>query len=102
MLNELYHLSIALERAGIVPVDWHKDLKPLPNASDKKPCHRISISPDGSIAGIETMKKELVACLRKWEPSNGNSFPGFNIQPLYRLADGDKKKRLKKWRGGEG
>ena len=101
MLNELYHLSIALERVGIIPADWHKDLKPLPNASDKKPCHRIFISPDGSIAGIEPMKKELVACLRKWEPSLGNSFPGFNIQPLYRIADEDKKKRLKKWRDGK-
>jgi hypothetical protein len=101
MLNELYHLSIALERAGIMPVDWHKDLKPLPNASDRKPCHRIFISPDGSIAGIEPMKKELVVCLRKWESSLGNSFPGFNIQPLYRIADEDKKKRLKKWRDGK-
>ena len=101
MLNELYHLSIALERAGIAPSDWHKDLKPLPNASERKPCYRTLINPDGSISGIETMKKELVACLRKWEPSNGNSFPGFNIQPLYRLADEDKKKRLKKWREGK-
>jgi hypothetical protein len=101
MLNELDHLSIALERAGIMPADWHKDLKPLPNASEKKPCHRIFISPDGSIAGIELMKKELVACLRKWEPSLGNSFPGFNIQPLYRIADEDKKKLLKKWRDGK-
>ncbi len=101
MLNELYHLSIALERAGIMPVDWHKDLKPLPNASARKPCHRIFISPDGSIAGIEPMKSELVACLRKWEPSLGNSFPGFNIHPLYRLADEDKKKHLKKWKDGK-
>ncbi|MFZ4439894.1 MAG: hypothetical protein ACOYOS_15820 [Syntrophales bacterium] len=101
MLNELYHLSIALERASIIPVEWHKDLKPLPNVSDKKPCHRIFIGPDGSITGIEPMKKELVACLRKWEPSLGNAFPGFNIQPLYRLADPDKKKRLKMWRDGK-
>jgi hypothetical protein len=101
MLNELYHLSIALERAGIMLFDWHDDLRELPNASDKKPCYRLFINPDGSIAGIEPMKKELVACLRKWEPSNGNSFPGFNIQPLYRLADEDKKKRLKKWREGK-
>ena len=101
MLNELYHLSIALERAGIMPVDWYKDLKPLPNISVKKPCYQILISPDGSIAGVEPMKKELVACLRKWEPSLGNSFPGFNIQPLYRLTDEDKKKRLKKWREGK-
>ena len=47
------------------------------------------------------MKKELVASLRKWEPSNGNSFPGFNIQPLYRIADETSKKLLKKWREGK-
>ena len=28
-------------------------------------------------------------------------FPGFNIQPLYRIADEDSKKRLKKWREGK-
>jgi hypothetical protein len=101
MLNELYHLSIALERVGIAPSDWHKDLKPLPNVSVIKLCYRILINPDGSISGIEPMKKELVACLRKWEPNLGNSFPGFNIQPLYRIADEDKKKRLKKLRDGK-
>ena len=101
MLNELYHLSIALERAVITPSNWHKDLKPLPNVTVKKLCYRILINPNGSISGIEPMKKELVACLRKWEPSLGNSFPGFNIQPLYRIADEDKKKRLKKWKDGK-
>lgn len=99
MLNELYSLSVVLEREGISPPDWHKELKPLPNASERKPCYRILISPDGSIADIEPMKKDL-AYLRKWEPSNGNSFPGFNIQPLYRIADEDHKKSLKKWREG--
>jgi len=98
MLNELYHLSVALEHAGITPVDWHKDLKPLPNASARKPCFRISISKDSSIVGVEPMQTELAASLRKWETSNGNSFPGFNIQPLYRLTNEDLKKRLKKWR----
>ncbi len=100
MLNELYQLSVVLEDKGIKPYDWHKDLKPLPNTSDKKPCYRILISSDGSISGVEPMKKKLAECLRKWETSNGNSFPGFNIQPLYRIADEDSKKRLKKWREG--
>lgn len=100
MLNELYNLSMVLEDIGINPRDWHKDLKPLPNASQRKPCYQISISQDGFIAGIEPMKEELAACLRKWEPSLGNSFPGFNIQPLYRVVDEDSKKRLKKWREG--
>ena len=36
MLNELYHLAIALGRAGISPNEWHKELKPLPNTSKKK------------------------------------------------------------------
>jgi hypothetical protein len=101
MLNELYHLSKAPERAGIAPSEWHKDLKPLLNASERKPCYRTSINPDESISGIEPMEKELVSCLRKWEHSLGNSFPGLNIQPLYRITDEDKKKRLKKWREGK-
>lgn len=100
MLNELYQLSAVLKDKGIKPYSWHKDLKPLPNISNKKPCYRILISSDGSISGIEPMEKELAECLRKWETSNGNSFPGFNIQPLYRIADEDNKKRLKKWREG--
>lgn len=101
MLNELYQLSLTLERAGIIPRDWHKDLKPLPNVTPKKPCYRILIAQDGSISGIETIGKELALCLRKWEPSNGNSFPGFNIQPLYRVSDETNKKILKKWREGK-
>ena len=101
MLNELYHLSVALEKAGITPRDWHKELKPLPRATLKKPCYKILLGPDGSISGIEPMKEELVGRLRKWEPSNGNSFPGFNIQPLYRLTDEERKKRFKKWREGK-
>lgn len=101
MLNELYHLSIALKRAGIKPRDWHKELKPLPNATLKKPCFKLLVAENGSIAGIEPINEELVPNLRKWEPSNGNSFPGFNIQPLYRVTDEDSKKQLKKWRDGK-
>ena len=100
MLNELHQLSVVLKDKGIKPYSWHKDLKPLPNISNKKPCYRILIGSDGYISGIEPMEKELAGCLRKWETSNGNSFPGFNIQPLYRIADEDSKKHLKKWREG--
>jgi len=100
MLNELYHLSVVLK--GVVPTpDEHDKLRNLPSVSEKRPCYRISISPDGSISDIESMRKENAACLRKWEPSNGNSLPGFNIQPLYRFVDEDKKKRLKKWQEGK-
>lgn len=101
MLNELYHLSTVLEASGISPYQWHKDLKLLPNASERIPCYRILVGLDGSITRIEPMTKELAASLRKWEPSNGNSFPGFNIQPLYRITDETNKKFLKKWREGK-
>jgi len=101
MLNELYHLSVALKNAGIKPLDWHKNFKPLPNATRKKPCYKILIDVNGTISGLEPMNEDLVACLRKWEQSNGDSFPGFNIQPLYRITDEVTKKRLKKWREGK-
>jgi hypothetical protein len=101
MLNELYDLSVVLEHENIFIYEWHKDLKPLPNPSEKKPCYRILITSDGSINDIEPINPELVSSLRKWEPKgNGNSFPGFNIQPLYRVTDEEKKKLLKKWREG--
>jgi len=92
MLNELYHLSGVLERVCIKPHDWHKDLKPLPNTTVKKPCYKILIDADVTISGIEPMLGEQVDCLRKWEQSNGNSFPGFNILPLYRIVDENSKK----------
>lgn len=98
MLNELYHLSVVLKDSGIKPPDWYKNLKPLPRATKKRPCYKILISNDGSIVGVEPINEKLVPNLRKYEPSNGNSFPGFNIPPLYRITDGDIKKRLKKWR----
>lgn len=102
MLNELYHLSGVLEGASIIPYEWHKDLKALPNASNKKPCYRIEIDSNRSIASIEPMNLDAVASLRKWERNNGDSFPGFNIQPLYRITDEVSKKSLKRWREGKG
>jgi hypothetical protein len=101
MLNELHHLSRVLEDTDIKTYDWHGNLKPLPNASLKKPCYKILLASESSIAGIEPMPLELVACLRKWEPSLGNSFPGFNSQPLYRITDEEKKQIIKKWREGK-
>jgi hypothetical protein len=101
MLNELYHLSTVLKREGISPPEWHKDFKPLPNVSAKSPCYRLFIGSDCSVTGVEALSKEQAAPLRKWEVSNGSSFPGFNIQPLYRVTDEDGKKLLKKWRDGK-
>lgn len=101
MLNELNQLADALEMAGITPKEWHSQLKPLPKASDKKPCYRIFLMEHNAIVSIDELNIELSAILRKWEPSLGNSFPGFNIQPLYRITDNEQKKKLKLWKDGK-
>lgn len=101
MLNELYQLSEALKNVGITPADWHKDLKLLPNVSKKKPCFKITVGANGAVTEIQTMSQDTVKILRKWEPSLGDSFPGFNIQPIYRVTEDNRKKLLKKWREGK-
>lgn len=100
MLNELCQLADALDRAGISPKEWDPKLRKLPNATINKPCYRIAVAEDGSIAAIDTLKLDLVPSLRKWEPSNGSSFPGFNIQPLYRITGEEEKRQIKAWREG--
>ncbi|MGB4572359.1 MAG: hypothetical protein WBH97_06010, partial [Rectinemataceae bacterium] len=67
MLNELYQLAGALEKAGITPKEWHPQLKLLPKINSKKPCYQIWIDPDSTIASIDEMNFDLAAILRKWE-----------------------------------
>lgn len=101
MLNELCQLADALEKAKIPTKISGRKLNLLPNPSAKKPCYRISIADDGTITTVDPLPVDLVANLRKWEPSNGSSFPGFNVQPLYRLTDAQQKKYLNAWREGK-
>lgn len=108
MLNELCQLADALDIAGIAPKEWDSKLKELPKATSKKPCYRILIAENGDIEAIGTINDDVVHFLKKWEPSNGSSFPGFNIQPLYRIAFDENieeqknaKKQLKAWREGK-
>lgn len=108
MLNELYSLAESTNLAEIPLDKWHPQLKPLPKASAAKPCYRISIGDGTSVTSVKPIDTELTDSLRKWEPSNGNSFPGFNIQPLYRICMDSKcahhKENLnifKKWASGK-
>ncbi|MBN2065741.1 MAG: hypothetical protein JW771_02915, partial [Candidatus Thermoplasmatota archaeon] len=108
MLNELCQLADALEHAGVTPKELDPKLKDLPKATPKKPCYRIQISENGTINAIDTISDDVIPFLKKWEPSNGNSFPGFNIQPLYRVAFNEnieeqknQKKKLKEWKEGK-
>lgn len=104
MLNELYDLSLSLEKAGIAPTDWHPDLKELPKISKAKPCFKVYISVDGVIADIESIEDSArIENLRKWKcGANGYSFPCFNVRPLFNayagnVADESEKKNFDDW-----
>lgn len=100
MLNELYHLSTVLKNEGIQTTLRDKYLRELPVVNNKKPCYRFLVSMNSGgpiISDIDVMEHDLVRQLLKWEPSNGQSFPGLNFQPLYRITDESAKEQLKKW-----
>ena len=102
MIDELVKAANAIEKAGIKSQDWHPKLKVLPKASKKKPCVRVWLTVDGHIHDIEPLPQELVAELRKYEPDNGKSLPGFNVRPLYRLVKTkDEIKKASKGNSGE-
>ena len=63
---------------------------------------RIWLTLDGHIHDIEALSEELAAQLRKYEPDNGRSLPGFNVRPLYRLVKTeDEIKKSGKGQAGE-
>ncbi len=97
MLNELYALSAVLSDTGVKTEIWHKNFVPNP----KTVTFFILVDDDGNIAGIEAITGEKAkTAIRKWETSNGNSFPSFNVTPLYDLTQNetlvDQAKELKK------
>ena len=86
MIDELVKVANAMEKADIVPIDWHPKLKVLPKVTKRTPCVRIWLTKDGHIKNLESLSGEHAAILRKFEPENGKSLPGFNVRPLYRLV----------------
>lgn len=90
MIDELFKAAVAIEAAGISAKDWHPKFKTLPKATEKAPCIRIWLDDSGHISAIELMDADLVGKLRKYEPDNGKSFPGFNVLPLHRICKADK------------
>lgn len=104
MLNELFELSLSLEKAGIIPTEWHPDLKEIPKISKAKPCFKVYLAPDGAVAEIESIEDTTqIDGLRKWQSgAYGFSFPCFNVRPLYKTYAGDgatdaEKKRFDDW-----
>lgn len=93
MLNELHKLSTTLASNSIRQANQKPDYKsgkdaymPLPNGD----CYRIWLCNDGSVAKVELMDKDLVVVCRKYG-NNQQTFPAFNIAPLYRIISDDDK-----------
>ena len=86
MINELHNLAKTMERIGISSNEWHREYKTIPKVTEKSPCIRIWLDCNGSICDLECLNEDLASKLRKYG-NNQNSFPAFNISPLYRLTD---------------
>lgn len=85
MINELYDLSRALDRAHIQISNWHRKYKPIPNIRNQTPCICITIS-DGKIISLSPLDAKFDKILRKYG-SNQGSYPCMNLAPLYRIKD---------------
>lgn len=86
MIDELVKVADAMREAGVVPDNWHPKLKVLPKVTRKAPCVRVWLMKDGHVKDVDLLGEKQTALLRKYEPDNGRSLPGFNVRPLYRLA----------------
>ncbi len=85
MINELYGLTEALDKAGIVTEYTHAKYKRIPRVSRKAPCIHI-IFDRGNVYQVEKIEMEQAAEIRKYG-SNQGTFPALNLAPLYRLTD---------------
>lgn len=100
MIDELFKAATSIECAGISIKDWHPKFKPLPKVTAKAPCLRVWLDDTGHVSDLEPLAAEHAATLRKYEPDNGKSFPGFNVRPLYISNFGHSKEAKaseKKW-----
>jgi hypothetical protein len=94
MLNELYSLSETLSGMTIKTKGWHREYKLIPKVTEKAPCIRIWINADGTVHGFENIDMKIARIIRKYG-NNQNSFPAFNIAPLYRITNTSYIKELK-------
>jgi len=93
MLNELKSLSDSVAAAGIETPSWHKYMPRCPKGTT----FLLFIGDNGVIHNMELLTdKERIASLRKFELAAGESFPVFNISPLYHrhLKKGEKHEAL--------
>lgn len=81
MINELYQLAEALERAGIRTQYRHRKYIPIPQTT----CIRITCS-NGKVIGLTAVNGDLRKILRKYGTNRG-AYPCLNLAPLYKITD---------------
>jgi len=81
VLNENYNVAQVLDRERITFQEWHRHFKVLPNVTQKSPAFKIFVG-DKKISSVSFLSSEQTKSLRKWEISNGYSFPCFNQGPV--------------------
>jgi hypothetical protein len=92
MLNELRDLSRSLIVAGIPLEQRHKFFKDCKKSAIT--C-LVYLNQKGDISGFDFADFD-VRSVRKWEQSNGCSFPAFNIPSLYKVTIDASKSEINK------
>jgi hypothetical protein len=83
MLNEVYDLWQACERAGIdLPIR-------IPGLDEGRNADgiRLFLNEDGAVTRIESVPAAQMKCIRKWSCGSGISLPVFNFEPLHELPE---------------
>ena len=86
MLNEVILAANASSLKRIFAHEWDKNLKPLPKGDVFKVCVS-AVEP--FVDGVSLIPSEHAAVLRKYEESNGFSFPGYNFPPYLHMSKVD-------------
>lgn len=93
MLNELFELARSQQQAGITNRDsWYGKFKPCPKGTTV----RVLLDENGHVTDFEVISDvSQVEAIRKYEPANGQSFPAFNIKPLFWAGSKELREKLK-------
>lgn len=93
MLNELFELAQSQKNAGITNKDSrHGKYNPCP----KRTTIRVLLDKNGNVTDFEVINNvSQVKAIWKYEPANGQSFPAFNIKPLYWAGTNELRQRIK-------
>jgi len=104
MLNELRDLAQSLDDDKIEQPSIQKYFKACPTIikkdgkTRKSMTFQLSINESGDLADIQEVPIAQVTTLRKWERTNGESFPAFNISPLLKPTEKETASLIKKLR----